>query len=67
MGNHKVKNVTEPHGIGRVFDCDWAGGVYVTFPARILNSKHSFRASLRLDRVGMFRVSISVYIIVRVP
>ena len=29
---------------------------YVTLPARILNSKHSFKVSLRLDRVGMFRV-----------
>ena len=27
MGNHKLKSVTEPHGIGRVFDCDWTGGV----------------------------------------
>ena len=60
MRNHKLKSVTEPHGIGRVFDCDWTGGVYVTLPARILNSKHSFKVSLRLDRVGMFRVPRSV-------
>ena len=26
-GEPQVEGVTEPHGIGRVFVCDWTGGV----------------------------------------
>ena len=42
---------TVSRDIGRVCDCDWTGGVYMNLPARILNNKHNFRVSLRLDRV----------------
>ena len=55
-----LQGVSVPSGIGRVFDYGQTGGVYRMLLVMLLKNKHNFRVSLRLDRVGMLRVSRSI-------
>ena len=59
MGNRKLKVLLNRMVKGEFLFVIGQEG-YVTLPAIMLISKHSFRVSLRLDRVGMFKVPRSV-------